>query len=97
MTTTTNIGTPKATIEPSTDNLYRVRAIWTDAPVDRQQGYACDGLTRPVAERLARAIEAGAILVDPVIKTDINGKTYVSSTWMVRGRAMNADLKRLGF
>jgi hypothetical protein len=31
------------------------------------------------------------------IKTDVNGKTYVSANCAVLGRMANADLARLGF
>lgn len=51
----------------------------------------------PLVARLVRAIEAGAVLPHPEVKTDMNGKTFVSTGVNVRGRCLNADLKRLGF
>ena len=51
----------------------------------------------PLAERLARAIRAGAVLTNPVVKTDIHGHTYLSTQSQVLGRNLNADLKRIGF
>jgi hypothetical protein len=50
-----------------------------------------------LASRLARAVQAGVVLTNPVVKTDVNGKTYVSAESQVMGRHMNADLKRLGY
>jgi hypothetical protein len=50
-----------------------------------------------LAERLSRAIKAGVVLTNPVVKTDIAGKTYLSTENQVLARNLNADLKRLGF
>ncbi len=50
-----------------------------------------------LAERLVRAIRAGAVLTNPVVKTDIYGHTYLSTQSQVLGRNFNADLKRIGF
>lgn len=50
-----------------------------------------------LASRLARAVRDGAVLTNPVVKTDVNGKTYVSCDSQILGRRMNADLKRLGY
>ena len=50
-----------------------------------------------LASRLARAVRDGAALTNPVVKTDVNGKTYISVDSQILGRRMNADLKRLGY
>lgn len=53
--------------------------------------------TPALAKRLVRAIEAGKVVVPTGLATDVNGKTYVQTDHEIRGRTMNADLKRLGF
>lgn len=78
-----------------------IRVVVTyDAPgLDRKDGYAW-GLParhRALADRLVRAIEAGVVLGDPEIRTDVNGNTYVSATSRILARMMNAELRRLGF
>lgn len=100
MTTTTNhIGLPHAAIELdySQPNCYRVRITWPCANTDRKDGITYAGLTRDVAERLVIATHAGAIMLNPQIRTDAFGNTFVSATPTVRGRAMNADLTTLGW
>lgn len=52
---------------------------------------------RGLAERLRSAILAGKVFGPATIRTDVNGKTYVSADAFVLGRRMNADLRRLGF
>jgi hypothetical protein len=49
------------------------------------------------AQRLVNAINAQVVFDDPVIKTDINGRTYVAASSRVMGKYANADLKRLGY
>ena len=50
-----------------------------------------------LAFRLACAVHAGAVLLDPEIKTSNGGKNYLSTRCVVRGRCMNADLCSLGY
>jgi hypothetical protein len=71
----------------------------TTPMTDREDVYAwaLPSKGRALASRLARAVQAGAVLKNPVVKTDVNGKTYVSAESQVMGRHMNADLKRLGY
>lgn len=52
---------------------------------------------RDLAERLKRAIEAGAVFSDAKVVEDIDGNSYLLTTARVTGRRLNADLKRLGF
>lgn len=67
------------------------------ADVDRPvtHGYVCTN--RKIAERLARAISAGAVFNVTGVGTDVNGKTYLIYSSRVLGRRMNADLRALGF
>lgn len=52
---------------------------------------------RKLADRLERAIRAGAAFGPASIARDIDGKTYVDAGAKVIGRYMNADLQSLGF
>lgn len=77
--------------------VTQVKVFW--AEVDREDG---GGWILPagkiqLAERLKAALFAGAIWKNRRILTDIYGKTYVEHGHEIRGRALDADLKRLGF
>ena len=93
---------PNTSIAFDDDGRIVVRTFFSKAGVDRSEAMAF-GLGEPndrrhaLALRLVRAIEAGAVFTAPEIKTDVNGKTFVSAGSEVIGRRMNADLKRLGF
>lgn len=50
-----------------------------------------------LAERLARAIEAGVVLKATAVKHDTHGKSYLVTSSAVLGRTLHADLRRLGF
>jgi hypothetical protein len=95
--------TPSARIEIQTDEHTGrhlvVETTWTGAALDRPDGigFGLSLAKRALAERLVRAINAGAVFTRPEIKVDVNGATYVSSGCAVLGRRMNADLRRLGF
>jgi hypothetical protein len=52
---------------------------------------------RSVADRLAAAVNAGAVFTDAEVRTDVNGQTYLSATTRVHARRANADLRRIGF
>jgi hypothetical protein len=69
--------------------------------VDRANGHGMSlGKGRSalvLAERLERAMKSGATCPDLTIRTDVNGKTYMSYGVNIMGRWLNADLKRLGF
>jgi hypothetical protein len=72
-------------------------SIETVSPVvDRPVTYSIS-VAPKLVRRMVKAIEAGAITKNPVVKTDGNGKTYVKFEVTVRGRCANADLKSLGF
>lgn len=76
-----------------------VNVVWTGVALDRPStgGWGLGANEMKLAQRLKRAIDAGAVLVDPEVKEDVYGQTFVSATSRVLGRRMNADLVRLGF
>jgi hypothetical protein len=78
-------------------DFYHVRGVWSAPWVSRTvtTGYLVKG--RALADRLAAAMEAGAVFVNPEVRVDVNGHTYVTSSSTVLARQINADLRRLGF
>ena len=79
---------------------WQVQTVWESSQVhiDRPEGVGFIlGQKLALCERLAKAIEAGAVFTDPKLKRDVHGKFYVTSDITVRGRCLNADLRRLGF
>jgi hypothetical protein len=74
---------------------FKVHPVWKG--VDRPDTGGTVVTSRKLAERLAAAIRTGATDIPERIGTDVNGKTYVITRSMVRSRALNADLRRLGF
>jgi hypothetical protein len=98
MTTTTTL-TVAASVESHSDG-YTVWADWTaaDVTLDRPRTHGIStGRNKDLAERLAAAINAGAVYPDPEVRTDVYGATYVQASSRVMGRHLNADLRRLGF
>ena len=82
-----------------TTGVDGIHVTVTTPVADREDVYAWalsrkDGV---LASRLARAVRDGVVLTNPVKKTDVNGKTYISVDSQILGRRMNADLKRLGY
>lgn len=71
-----------------------VSAVW--AGVDRPISHGWS-VTKGNAQRLERALRAGVVYENPVIKTDIGGSTYVSARSRVMAKYVNADLKKLGY
>jgi len=93
---------PTASIESAyAPGIGRNITVWFDYPadlVDRPRSHGIStGTDRRLAERLAKAIDAGAVAVDREILTDIHGQTYVGHRSLVSGRHLAADLARLGF
>jgi hypothetical protein len=82
-----------------TTDVDGIHVTVTTPVTDREDVYAWAIPSKhdALASRLARAVRDGAVLKNPVVKTDVNGKTYVSVDSQVMGRHMNADLKRLGY
>lgn len=93
--------TPTATMQPDAEHpsWWLVSTTWASSlpNLDRYDGigYLCS--SKRNAERLCRAINAGAVFADPRIAFDIYGAAYVATTSRVMGKYMNADLKRLGY
>jgi len=75
---------------------YVVTPVWADVDRPVCGSYSC-GNNRTLAYRLQLAIEEGAVFDDVEIKTDVNGKTYVSTYLTIRMRCANADLKAIGY
>jgi hypothetical protein len=81
------------------DDHISIHVIWDSPNVDRPHtfGWGVGLKHTKLAERLKKAVDAGAVCVTPFVKKDIYGKTYVEAKSNVLGRTMNADLKRLGY
>lgn len=76
-----------------------VEVLAPPATADRRRVY-CWALSRKhlaLAQRLAKAVEAGAVFRDLRRCTADDGSTFVHGAPRVLGRMLNADLCRLGF
>ena len=93
------ISTPRATAEITKNAGEIVVTVAWDAQVDRNRvsSWALGPRHGALAERLKRAVDALAGCLNPAIRRDNAGKTYVSAESCVMGRTMNADLMRLGY
>jgi hypothetical protein len=87
----------KTTLPGETSPVIEVCPVWEGVDRPTSSGWVLPATRTDLAERLSRAIEGGAACPNPVIKTDVNGKTYVNHGCVVLGRRMSADLKRLGY
>lgn len=76
-------------------DLWSVYPIWADVDLSVGSGWLVRG--QRMARRLEAALRAGVALGPAEVRTNVNGKTYVSADHLVSGRYMNADLRRLGF
>lgn len=93
------VTTPRATAEITRDaDGITVTVAW-DADVQRNriQAWGLGPKHGALAQRLKRAVDAQAICLNPVIRKDVAGLTYVASDSCILGRTMNADLRRLGY
>ena len=83
-------------IKVDSTGSYIVSPVWggVDRPIT---GGISTGKNKKLADRLAAAYMSGKIFGDTDVRTDCNGKTYVSSFCKLRGRALNADLASFGF
>lgn len=93
--------TVRVAIEATQDSINISVIALDHLGVDRPQVMAW-GLTNrsaasALAQRLEQAILAGRAFGPATVRTDVNGRTYLSAASRVFGRQMNADLKRLGF
>lgn len=85
--------------EPNCGETVTVWTIWKGVDRPKTSGITVPDTVagRKLAARLKLAIEAGATGINPTVQTDTRGQTYVQAETTVRGRALSADLKRLGF
>ena len=76
-----------------------VETIYSGVQVPQGPGWAFPPTKAgyKLATRLAAAIRAGVAVSEPVVKFDINGRTYASVEVKVIGWRINADLTRMGF
>lgn len=74
---------------------FTVRAVWSS--VDRPEGAGIVATSQKLANRLAAAMRAGVAVRSTDVGRDVNGKTFVVESFAVRARALNADLRGLGF
>lgn len=90
--------TPTAHVTHDADG-YHVRTTWSGPNLDRTDGigYGLGPNHKRLAERLADAINAGAVFYNTELRTDVYGNTYVGAERRVMGKYANADLKRLGY
>jgi len=83
------------------DNLnyyvYYVEVFWTGTKLDRPTTVGIVVEKKSLAERLKKAVDAGAVHTNPQVVRDCDGKSYVQANCKVIGRTLNADLRRLGF
>jgi hypothetical protein len=94
-TTTTVPAVVRVDIKQDSSGIV-VWPFWS-GDVDRPEGVGYAVSNMHLAERMKTAMLAGAVFYDAEVRTDVNGKTYVSSRSRVLGRQANADLRRLGY
>jgi hypothetical protein len=87
-----------ATIREDDEGIH-VDVTWSGVELDRPStgGFGLKKTHRQLAERLKRAIDAGAVYPVATVARDVNQKTYVRADSKVGGRHLNADLRRLGY
>lgn len=75
---------------------FVVTPVWKD--VDRPiVGGISVGSNEKIGKRTQSAMESGSAFCQIEVKTDANGATYISTTDLLMGRTLNADLVKLGF
>jgi hypothetical protein len=98
LTVTAKIESVSSFLEPLTRHC--VWFVWDrrSKPLDRPvtSGISC-GSDRALADRLAKAINAGAVTHDVRVTLDSHGQSYVSHGCKVAGRNLSRDLANLGF
>lgn len=87
------------TVTPNARGSWDVATTWVvaDDCLDRTDGMGFGFQHRDLAERMARAIEDGAIFLDPEVRTDADGRTYVHATAATIGKYADVDLARMGY
>lgn len=78
-----------------------VDVVYENAGVDRPHTSSIAFWNTPAKRRLVarfmRAVAAGRLFYNAKVKTDVNGKTFVSYESGFNGRHLNAELRRLGY
>lgn len=89
---------PKAIVQKVLNGVL-VSVVWTSSEIelDRPNCFSFVVRDQALAQRLARAVDAGAVFFAPTVCRDVYGQTYVNATSRVLVRTANADLRRLGF
>ena len=91
-----------STLHPVTGEsveTFTVEARIADGIVDRPvvASWSVPSDRLDLVGRLSSAIFSGKATPNPEVKTDVKGRSYVSTKTVILGRKMSADLKRLGF
>ena len=81
------------------DISITIGTTWKCAGLDRNtgRGFVLPANRPKLAARLIKAINDQVVFVNPEIKTDIGGNTYVSAHSLVMARYANKDLTELGY
>lgn len=81
------------------DGTFTVRGTWVadGHTINRPQSTGYRLNSKPLARRMAAAMTAGLVFLDPEIQTGTTGDTYVTARATVLGRYANADLRKLGY
>jgi len=75
---------------------FSVEPVWKDVACPQTDGYGFKSLS--LAKRFKKAIESGKIWEsEPIVKTDMYGRTYVHAITDFSMRHANSELKKLGF
>jgi len=83
---------------PEDEHPYlSVEPIWRGVDRPHVGGWGLPMNHRTLAERLKRAVEAGAAYRCVSKCVDVYGKSYINTGSEILGRHMNADLRRLGY
>jgi hypothetical protein len=80
---------------PRGGRYFVVTPVWKDVGSLEGSGWATRD--RRLAERMRNAVKDGAATKDHEIRTDVNGRTYVSYTTTVWWKRANSDLRKLGY
>jgi hypothetical protein len=80
--------------DPSHAGFVTVFPVWDGVDRPTPSGWSAP---HHLVDRLVRAILNGAAVRNPVIKTDVHGKTYVETDFVISGREMEQDLEAIGF
>lgn len=79
------------------DTHLTVRTEAHGIELDRRDMVGYGVTSQRNAKRLIAAIEAGDVFHNLVVRTDVNGNTYLQASSHVYARTMNADLKKIGY